>query len=181
MNQLKAFDAWILAAEFSRTRFAKNDRYYAYNKAFSLVPKLPQELLVEKVENLVVAWGDYAYDLGDSETCLKIYTMCLDVGEQLQNPILLCNGWNGMSRVYELQLKFDDGIDAVKRAQFYCDRIDNLALKLDTIARFAVLYGKKYEINKVITICEEALINFDDNDIRTGMECDGEYPGACWG
>ena len=156
----KAFDAWILAADFGRTRFSKNDRYYAYNKAFSLVPRLPHELLVEKVEDLVVAWGDYAYDLGDSETCLKVYTMCLDVGEQLQNPILLCNGWNGMGRVNELQLKIEDGIDAVKKAQFYCDRIDNLALKLDTIAQSAVLYGKKYEIKKVISICEEAFTHF---------------------
>jgi DNA-binding SARP family transcriptional activator len=156
----KAFDAWIQAAEFSRTRFAKNDRYYAYNKAFSLVPRLPQELLVEKVENLAVAWGDYAYDLGDSETCLKISEMCIEVGEQIQNPVLLCVGWNGMGRVNELQLKIDDGIDAVKRAQFYCDRIDNLALKLDTVAQLAVLYGKKYEIKGVISICEEALTHF---------------------
>jgi len=160
-DPIKAFDAWILAAEFSRTRFAKNDRYFAYNKAFSLITRLPQELLVEKVENLVIAWGDYAYDLGDSVTCQKVYSMCLEIGEQLQNPVLLCDGWNGMGRVFELQNKFDDGIDAVKRAQFYCDRIENLALKLDTIARFAVLYGKKYEIQKVITICEEALVYFN--------------------
>ena len=154
---VKAFDAWLMAAEFARTRFAKSDRYYAYEQAFNLISRLPPDLLVEKVENLVVAWGDYAYDLGDSETCLKVYTMCLEMGEQTQNPILLCDGWNGMGRVHVTRLQVDEGIEAEKRAQFYSDRIDNLGLKLDTLCQYAILYSQKNEIQKSIEYGESAL------------------------
>ena len=158
---VKAFDAWVMAADFARTRFSKSDRYYAYEQAFNLIDRLSQDLLVEKVDNLVSAWGDYAYDLFDMDTCLKIYTMCLNVGEQTQNPILLCDGWNGMGRVYEMQFKIDEGIEAVKRAQFYCDRIDTLALKLDTIGRLSILFSEKGEIQKSIEYGESALEYLD--------------------
>lgn len=154
---VKAFDAWLKAADFARTRFSKSDRYYAYEQAFNLIDRLPQDLLVEKVDHLVSSWGDYAYDLFDMDTCFKIYTMCLNVGEQTQNPILLCDGWNGMGRVYEMQFKIDEGIEAVLRAQFYCDRINTLALKLDTIGRLSILYSEKSEIQKSIEYGESAL------------------------
>ena len=154
---VKAFDSWILAADFGRTRFSKSDRYYAYEQAYNLIGRLPQEFLIKKVDELVYAWGDYAYDLSDIDTSIKIYTRCLEVGEQTQDPALLCEGWNGRARVCEMQHLVDDGIEAAKRAQFYSGRIDNLGLKLHTIERFTILYSQKNEVQKSIDFAESVL------------------------
>lgn len=154
----KAFNAWLDAAEFARTRFSKSDRYNAYEKTFNLINRLPQDRVVAYVDDLVNKWGNYAFDLTDGPTCQKIYNMCLEIGEQTQNPILLCDAWNGISRVHDINLDLDAGLDAVSKAQFYCDRIDNLSLKLETLARFALLTGGKNEIHKSIEYCEKALV-----------------------
>ena len=167
---VKAFEAWLMAAEFARMRFSKSDRYYAYERAFALINKLPQELLVENVDNLVTNWGNYAIDLSDTSTCLKIYNMCLEIGEKTQNPILLSDAWNGLSRAHEMELEIEEGIDAANRAQFYCDRIDHLSLKLETLARLAILYYSKNEIQKSIEFCEKAMTY--QNLVKTQREMD---------
>ncbi len=154
---VKAYNAWIKAAEFARSRFSRSDRYYAYNKAFDLIPRLPQNTLDKQLEELVVRWGDYAYDLGDKETCSRVYGLCMDMGEQTQNPVLLCIAWNGMARVHQLEMNYESGIEAVNRAQFYCDRIDNLEMKLDTLSRLTTLYELMNDTNRVILLGEESL------------------------
>ena len=167
---VKAFDAWLMAAEFARTRFSKSDRYFAYAQASNLVERLPQDLIVEKMDSLVNAWGDYAYDLADIDTCSRIYTQCLELGEQTQDAILLCNGWNGLGRVCEMQLKVDEGIEAVKRAQFYGDRVDHICLKLDSLCQLAILHSLKSEIQNSIDCCENALEYLDL--VKTQREMD---------
>jgi len=166
----KAFTAWLMAAEFARTRFSKSDRYFAYEKASKLISRLPHELLVENTDRLVTDWGNYAFDLTDVSTCLKIYNLCLEIGEQTQDPILLADAWNGLSRVYDMKLEFDAGIEAATRAQFYCDRIDHLALKLETLTRLAILYSGKTEVRKSIDYCEKVL-EFE-TQVKTQREMD---------
>ncbi len=166
----KAFTAWLMAAEFARTRFSKSDRYFAYERAFKLVNRLPQDQLVNNVDALVTYWGNYAFDLTDTATCLKIYNMCLEIGEQTQDPILLTDAWNGFSRVHEINLDFDAGIEAATRAQFYCDRINHPALKLETLARFAILYCGTNEIQRSIEYCEKAM-DFE-SQVKTQREMD---------
>jgi DNA-binding SARP family transcriptional activator/tetratricopeptide (TPR) repeat protein len=153
----RAFGAWLKAADFARTRFSKSDRYFAYERANALVSRLPQNQLVEKIDELVYTWGTYAYDLSDIDTCIKVYNMCLEYGEQTQNPLLLCNAWNGIARVRDMKLEVDEGLEAAKRAQFYCDRSDSVALKLETSARLIILLSEKNEVQQAIKIGEEAL------------------------
>jgi DNA-binding SARP family transcriptional activator len=153
----RAFDAWLKAADFARTRFSKSDRYFAYDRANALIDRLPQNQLVEKIDELVYAWGTYAYDISDVETCVKVYDMCLEFGEQTQNPVLLCNAWNGIARVKDMKLEVDAGLEAARRAQFYCDRIDSLALKLETAARLIILLSEKNEVRQALKTGEEAL------------------------
>jgi tetratricopeptide (TPR) repeat protein len=152
-----AFNAWIQAAEFARTRFSLSDRYSAYERAFNLIPLMPQDALEQNVLKLVITWGDLAYDLSDVDTCEKLDNLCLDFGEQTQDPLLLGVGWSGRGRTLGMKLQVPEGIEAIKRAQFFLERTNNLGEKLEVIARSGILYRLAYDSPRAVQAYEEAL------------------------
>ncbi len=154
---VNAFNAWIRAAEFARTRFSLSDRYDAYDRAFNLIPLLPQDALEANVLNLVIAWGDLAYDLSDIETCEKLSELCLDFGEQTQDPLLLGVGWSGRGRTLGMKLRVTEGIEAIRRAQFFLERTDNLGEKLEAVGRLGILYTLAEDSRMAVQTYEGAL------------------------
>lgn len=166
----EAFQSWLQAAEFARTRYSTSDRYTAYDRAARLVTKLPPETLVDNVHLLVNSWGNLAYDLSDVPTCEKVYDLCLKIGEEIQNPLLLGVGWSGKGRTLGMQWNIDEGIEAIRHAQFYIDRTNYLGEKLELAARMGILLTRKNDLAGAIAVFESALVHLPK--IQSNLEND---------
>jgi DNA-binding SARP family transcriptional activator len=154
---VSAFKSWLLAAEFSRTRFSTSDRYTAYDRASKLVSKLPPDAVVENLYMLTNAWANLAYDLSDVDKCESIYNLCLEYGEQIQSPLLLGTAWSGIGRVLGMKMQLDEGIEAIKRAQFYINRTDILSEKIEVLCRLGILNSLANKITEAVVLYEQAL------------------------
>jgi tetratricopeptide (TPR) repeat protein len=153
----RAFEFWIKTGQFARSRYSKTDTYYAYRQASSLIPMIQAENTAELILQLVIEWGDYAYDLSDLETCEHIYNLCYHLGEQLQNPLLLGAGLSGQGRIASMKLQIPEGIEQIQRACYFLDVAGNKAERLEAIARLGILYSTGNQIIKAKNTFEEAL------------------------
>lgn len=161
----KAFSAWCMAGRYSRACFSKADAYAAYQRAFDLFSALPAKEASGLLRQLLLEWGNYAYDLQDNITCKKLYTAGLEFGEARQDPQLIGISISGLGRVAEMTNDMDEGIELQKRALFFLCKTDANAEKLETYARLALLYELKSEYKKAketYLTGMEIEINFSD-------------------
>jgi DNA-binding SARP family transcriptional activator len=162
---VKAFEFWLLAGRFARSRFSQPDTYAAYQRALDLVPFLPAQHVEELVHQLVVEWGDYAYDISDDATCERIYKLCLEMGEKTQSPLLIGTGLSGIGRVAGMRRELEDGIESINRARFFLSKANSKGEELEACARLGVLYSIKNNYPLAREICEIGLElgkNYDD-------------------
>ncbi|PKN98117.1 MAG: hypothetical protein CVU42_13540, partial [Chloroflexi bacterium HGW-Chloroflexi-4] len=141
----KAFTAWCAAGRYSRTCFSKVDAYAAYQHALSILNELPAEASPVLLHQLLLEWGEYAYDQYDDITCEKLFKIGLEKGEAIQDPLLIGVSISGLGRVSEMRNKLDEGIDLHNRALFFLSKTQNNAEKLETYARLGILYVLKDE------------------------------------
>ncbi len=153
----RAFEFWIKAGQFARVRFSKTDTYYAYRQASSLIPMMQADNTAELILQLVIEWGDYAYDLSDLDTCEHIYNLCYHLGEQSQNPLLLGAGLSGQGRISGMKLLIPEGIEQIQRACYFLDVAGNKAERLEAAARLGILYSLGNQISNAKNTYEEAL------------------------
>jgi predicted ATPase len=166
----RAFEFWIKAGQFARSRFSKTDTYYAYQRASSLIPTLTLAIEANLIHQLVVEWGDYAYDHSDQETCEHIYSLCYQLGEQRQNPLLLGAGLSGLGRVAGMKLQLQEGIEHIQRACYFLDLAGNKAERLEAATRLGILYSLNGQTNKAQITFEDALS--DNSEPKTQREMD---------
>jgi DNA-binding SARP family transcriptional activator len=153
----RAFEFWIKAGQFARSRFSKKDTYYAYSQASNLIRLLQADNSAELILQLVTEWGDYAYDLSDPETCEHIYNQCYQLGEQSQNPLLLGAGLSGQGRVSGMKMQIIEGIEHIQRARYFLEVAGNRAERLEASARLVILYSLNNQFIKAQHTYEEAL------------------------
>ncbi len=153
----RAFEYWIKAGQFARSRFSKTDTYYAYRQASALIPVLKTDNAAELILQLITEWGDYAYDLSDVETCEHIYALCYQLGEQSQDPLLLGVGLSGQGRVLGMKMQFIEGIECIRRATYFLEKAGNKAERLEAAARLGILYSLNNQIVNAQQTYEDAL------------------------
>ncbi len=144
----RAFSEWCIAAEYSRNCFSKEDAYAAYQRALNLLPELPAEEGSVLLRQLLLEWGNYAYDLQDQVTCEKLYKTGLEYGEARREPLLIGISISGLGRVAEMNNDLDEGIELHQRALFFLSKTDDSAEKVETYARLGLLYELKNEFKK---------------------------------
>ncbi len=166
----RAFEFWIKAGQFARSRFSKTDTYYAYRQASALIPVLKTDNKAELILQLITEWGDYAYDLSDLDTCEHIYSLCYQLGEQSQNPLLLGVGLSGQGRVLGMKLQFQEGIEQIQRACYFLDVAGNKAERLEAAARLGILYTLNDQIINAQQTHEEALASISKPKTQKEMD-----------
>jgi DNA-binding SARP family transcriptional activator len=166
----RAFEYWIKAGQFARSRFSKTDTYYAYRQASSLIPVLQTDNATEFILQLVTEWGDYAYDHSDLESCEHIYGLCYQLGEQSQNPLLLGAGLSGLGRVSGMKLQIAEGIEHLQRACYFLDLAGNKAERFEAAARLGILYSLSGQVNNAKRTYEEALSGMPEPKTQREMD-----------
>ena len=144
----RAFSAWCAAARYSRACYSKEDTYSSYQRSLDLLPELSTEEASGLLSQLLLEWGNYAYDLQDHKACEKLFTVGLEYGETRQNPLIIGISISGLGRVAEMQNKIDEGIELHQRALFFLSKTDSNAEKIETYARLGLLYELKSEFKK---------------------------------
>lgn len=139
----EAFSAWCVAGRYSRNCFSQADAYAAYQRALDLFSDLPSEKAPVLLQQLILEWGDYAYDNYDDLTCEKLFKKGLEYGEARFDPLLIGVSISGLGRVAEMHGEVEDGIELHQRALFYLSKTDANAEKLETYARLGILYELK--------------------------------------
>lgn len=166
----KACESWIKAGQFARSRYSKTDTYDAYQRAFDLIPSLPQDMTPPMVLQLTIEWGDYAYDISDLATCEKIYNLCYQLGEQMQDPLLLGAGLSGQGRVCSMKLKIEEGIELIKRANLFLEKAGNVGERLEAYARLGILYNLKNDFILARKALEDGLSVFKEPTSQREMD-----------
>jgi predicted ATPase/DNA-binding SARP family transcriptional activator len=162
-----AFSAWCAAGRYSRTCFSKEDTYAAYQRALNLLLDLPAEEISPSFRQLLLEWGNYAYDIQDAETCNNLFNTGLSYGEARQDPLLIGVSISGLGRVAEMNGEVDEGIELHKRALFFLSKTDGSAEKIETYARLSLLYELKSEFIKAKeTYLNGMAIEINFSDIR---------------
>ncbi|MDP3683993.1 MAG: AAA family ATPase, partial [Ignavibacteria bacterium] len=138
-----AFSAWCAAGRYSRHCFSKEDAYAAYQRALNLFSDLPTEEAPVLLRQLLLEWGDYAYDLRDDITCEKLFKAGLEYGEVRQNPLLIGISISGLGRVARMRREVDEGIEFHHRALYFLSKTDGNAEILENYARLGMLYEIK--------------------------------------
>jgi predicted ATPase len=144
----RAFSSWCAAGRYSRYCFSKEDAFAAYQRALILLSELPTEEASSLFRQLLLEWGNYAYDIQDHVTCEKLFKTGLEFGEARQDPLLIGISISGLGRVAEMNGEVDEGIELHKRALFFLSKTNDNAEKLETYARLALLYELKAEYKK---------------------------------
>jgi len=139
----KAFSAWCVAGRYSRHCFSKADAYAAYQRALELFSDLPSEKAPILLRQLLLEWGDYAYDNNDVLTCEKLFNTGLAFGEARQDSLLIGISISGLGRVAEIRNQVEEGIELHKKALFFLSKTDAIAENLETYARLGILYELK--------------------------------------
>ena len=121
-DKTNAFLAWCDAAGQAASVYNRDESYQAYQSALDLLPDLPEEDGLSLVCQLVFDWGDYAYDLADDQTCEKLYTMGLSIGEQKQHPLMIGVSLNGLARTAEMRGEIQKGLELNRQAYFYLEK-----------------------------------------------------------
>jgi predicted ATPase len=160
---VKAFSAWCSAGRYSRFCFSKVDAYEAYQRALNLLSELPTDKAAILFRQLMLEWGNYAYDIQDHTTCEKLFKTGLEYGETRQDPQLIGISISGLGRVAEMNGEMEEGIELHKRALFFLSKTEDNAEKLETYARLALLYELKADFKKA----KETYL--------TGMEIENDY------
>lgn len=142
----KAFTAWCAAGRYSRQCFSKADAYAAYQRALDLLADLPVDQSPALLNQLLLEWGDYAYDNYDDKTCEMLFKMGLEYGEARQNPALIGISMSGLGRVAEMHNEVDEGVELHQRALFFLSKTNQVAEKMETYARLGILYELRDEL-----------------------------------
>ncbi len=158
-----AFSEWCIAGGYSRSCFSKEDAFSAYQRALNLLPELPADKASALLRQLLLEWGNYAYDLQDQVTCEKLYKIGLEFGETRRDPLLIGISISGLGRVAEMKNEMDEGIELHQRALFFLSKTADNAEKIETYARLGLLYELKSEFKKARQI------------YQTGMEIEVNY------
>jgi DNA-binding SARP family transcriptional activator len=140
-----AFSSWCVAGKYARRCFSRDDTYTAYQRAMDLLPSLPANDFSPNFRQLLVEWGDYAYDLNDDLTCEKLYSAGLDYGESRQDALIIGMALSGMGRVAEMRNDIEKGIDYLDRALFFFTQTETCAEKLEAYARLGLLQELKID------------------------------------
>lgn len=165
-----AFEFWIKAGQFARSRFSKTDTYNAYRQASNLIPMLQVDNAVELILQLITEWGDYAYDHSDPDSCEQIYNLCYQLGEQSQNPLLLGVGLSGQGRVLGMKMQIQEGIEQIQRACYFLDVAGNKAERLEAAARLGILHTLNNQIVNAQQTYEEALASISEPITQREMD-----------
>jgi DNA-binding SARP family transcriptional activator len=167
---VSAFESWIKTGRFARSLFSKSDTYKAYNRALELVPRLPLQFTIDLVYQLVVEFGDYAYDLSDIQTCDSIYKECLEIGESNQNPLLIGTGFSGLARVCEMTGQIEKGIELINRALFFLSQVKAKGEEIEAYARMGILAELSGKYEDAIKIFESTLQRRKDYSDKRGLD-----------
>jgi DNA-binding SARP family transcriptional activator len=167
---VEAFEAWMKAGQFARSRYSKTDTYFAYQQAFDLIPKIPTNLISDMVYRLVVEWGDYANDTTDIQTCEKIYKTCLDLGEKTQDSLLLGTGFSGHGRIAGMKFQIEEGVESLDRAMFYFERIQNKGEICEVLTRKAILLVRKDDLANAKTGFQKAIQLIEEPQTQREMD-----------
>lgn len=144
-DKVKAFKFWCAAGRYARKKFSRQRTYAAYQSAFDLLNGISAKEFLPLYCQLLVEWGDYAYDQYDAQTCETLFSEALKQGESMQDAKLIGMSFSGLGRVAEMRGQIDAGLDLHHRALSFFTKSDCKPEMLETYGRLGILFVVKDE------------------------------------
>ncbi len=102
-ENLRAFQYWLLAAEYAMAHQQVQTAESAFKAAEKILPRIETELTEEDLYRLYVQWGDYCCQQNRLEQAEQNYAALLRFGELRYSPLLIGSAYSGLARVAGLR------------------------------------------------------------------------------
>ncbi|HEY3311521.1 MAG TPA: AAA family ATPase [Anaerolineales bacterium] len=121
----KAFDAWVLAAEYAWKLMATHDAINACQMAEQLLQH-SVGFGDAQIYGMYRMWGQIAYENDDFEVVKNVNQALYDLGVERQNPLMIGSALTGLSDAEMAQNQYEKALEFAEKALEYIQRTDSL-------------------------------------------------------
>lgn len=102
-ENLRAFEYWLVAAEYAMTHQHPDAVETAFRRAEKILPRIESELSEEHLYSLYSRWGDFYCQQNQPEKAEQGYAAMLRFGELRYSPLLIGSAYSGLAKVAGLR------------------------------------------------------------------------------